>query len=427
MSNFTRKIIRQDNLRFRDSLGIDSPFLDKFFTKNTLKQNYATKKVRVIEVIPVNIDQTSQLISANNEDANLFVQFQNQTGLFKAIYAEQNISTQIPSKDDEGYMEFLSSICLGQNGGFFFTNETISPDSLVEVSYDETDRNAPVILNKIISTETTSFLEAAKGLFDSKQQSSVSTAISKNPSAIEGLELFKGAHQQEFEKLNQQTKQKLSTFGLGDSRLRKDAAYLFGNAVKEAKMLGVELTTIGGFTTNKKGGPSMHYLGLAHDFTMPSGMTDLNKNKFVVVYEGGRQWTVYGKTSLSSVKEITVNATIANTNVSTKTFSLKEVPYTGRLVNITKLMAKYGFVPISAKNESAPPTKNYGQYTSQNNIKGYAKTEWWHFQLNSALKPGDLYGEQLLKIMTESEAKALVSTFGNWEQVKNYKYGSEFR
>lgn len=427
MSNFTRKIIRQDNLRFRDSLGIDSPFLDKFFSKNTLKQNYISKKVRVIEVISVYINNETQLVSLNNEDVNLFSQLQNQTGLYKAVYIEQNISTQIPSKDDEGYMEFLSSVCLGNNGGFFFTNESISPDTLVEIQYDETDRNAPVILNKVISTETTSFLEAAKGLFDSKQQSSLSTAISKNPSAIEGLELFNGAHQQEFKKLNQQTKQKLSSIGIGDSRLRKDAAYLFNSAVKEAKMFGVELTTAGGFVTAKKGGPSMHYLGLAHDFAMPSGMTDLNKNKFVVVYEGGRQWTVYGKTSLSSVKEITVNASIASTNVSAKTFSLKEVPYTGRLVNITKLMAKYGFVPISAKNESAPPTKNYGQYISQNNVNGYEKTEWWHFQLNSALKPGDLYGEQLLKIMTESEAKALVSSFGIWEQVKNYKYGENFR
>lgn len=425
MSNFTRKIIKQDNLRFRDSLGIDSPFLDKFFTKNTLKENIVTKKVRVVEVIPINISQDTQLIGLNNENVNLFTsQQQNVTGLNKVIYVEESDAPDAPSKDSENFIDYLSTLCLGYGGGFFFTNESISPDTLVEVQHDETDRNAPVKLLSIVSNETVTIIEAAKNLFDSKNQSGLTNTNSKNPSVIEGLQQFKGAHVQEFQDLSQKSKLELTSIGLSGSTLRKDAALLFQKAKKEIQMQGAELNSVGGFVTTKKGGPSLHYLGLAHDFATNSGFQNTNKNNFIIVYEGNKQWTVYAKSSLSSIVPITVNATIGST--TNGSFSMKEVPYTGRLVNVTKIMAKYGFVPISAKNGSHPPYPNYGQYTAPKGAK-YDSTEWWHFQLSLALKPGDLYGDQLLKIMTENEAKKIVSTFGNWDEVKNYRYGQEFR
>jgi hypothetical protein len=446
VSDYSRTIIKKDNTRFRDAIGIDSPFLDKFFYNNDLKQNLVNKKVRVIQIISVSLEEGSSVVGMNNEDTSLFSSL-GSSALYKIIYAEESQETLPP--EDPGYNNQMASMCLGQGGGYFFHNGIITIDSLIEVEYDETDRNKPVrLVNEISSGSPISTAKSLVDQFFNKDQIPLSQSKNENPYSIEGLKLFEGKHRQDFLDINKKGKQKIvgiSGFppdqGLSSAQLREDAALSFKNFKKEVESLGGKLTSSGGLVPGTYGKSkntkvvdangqehkvscSLHYLGIAHDFAMPSGMTSIDKN-FLVVYQGSKKWTVYAKTNSTSVPVMTIKPTLARSekvNGKMRVF-FKQTTYTGRLINITQLAAKYGFLPISANSNSHPPSVDYsGEYMAPQGAK-YDLTEWWHFQLDSAINPGETFGSQILKIYTEEDAR---KQFPEWDIRKNLVYKKDF-
>lgn len=439
MSDYSRTIIKKDNTRFRDAIGIDSPFLDKFFYNNDLKQNLVNKKVRVVQIIPVAIEEGSSLVGMNNEDTSLFSSI-GSASLFKIIYAEESQETLPP--EDSGFNNQIASMCLGQGGGYFFHNGIITIDSLIEVEYDETDKNKPArLVNEVSSGSPFSTGKSLIEQFFNKDQIPLSQSKNENPYSIEGLKLFQGKHKQDFLDINKKGKQKIVEIsGLG-AKLREDAALSFNNFKKEVESLGGKLTSSGGLVAGTYGKSmntkvydadgnehkvscSLHYLGIAHDFAMPSGMTSIDKN-FLVVYEGSKKWTVYAKTNSTSVPMMTIKPTLARSakvDGKMRVF-FKQTTYTGRLINITQLAAKYGFLPISANSNSHPPSVDYsGEYMAPEGAK-YDSTEWWHFQLDSAINPGETFGSQILKIYTEEDAR---KQFPKWDIRKNLVYKKDF-
>ena len=152
----------------------------------------------------------------------------------------------------------------------------------------------------------------------------------------------------------------------------------------------------------------MHYVGLAFDLALPTGMQNIKTDPYVIEKSGNREWTVWCRTEDPSVPVKTLKGVIAKTR-SGKTI-IEEKQITDRFFNFTELAEQHGFKPIKAR-------------TSFFRGGSYTGAEWWHFQWEKALqKNKSVFGEELLKLYDLQRCES----FHYWDEVKNCVFGIDW-
>lgn len=201
--------------------------------------------------------------------------------------------------------------------------------------------------------------------------------------------------------------------GFSTTVLRSDAAIAYKELKAEVNALGGVVTSAGGRRALASGaGParsktSMHYVGLAFDMSLATGLQNTATDPFLCVrVPGTRKWTVWCKSEkapLVSLNVVTCRTVKGKTQLTTTKMDVKAF-------NFTEVAAKHGFIGISAR-------KSFFEGGS------YSGSEWWHFQYNRALTPGvSKFGEELLKVYTLSQAQK----FAYWNEVKDYVFGKNW-
>lgn len=182
--------------------------------------------------------------------------------------------------------------------------------------------------------------------------------------------------------------------------LRQDAAESYQSLRKEALSLGGVLTSAGGKRgLSSKAGParsktSMHYVGLALDLALPTGMQDPDTDPYLVEMEDDRYWRIWCKTNDPCVPEVTVKSAYAARIGGKSVIRFKTV--TCRAFDLTSLFKKHGWERIRAR-------KSF--FTGGS----YGGAEWWHFQYERALTPGkSTFGTELLKLYSQQQAEKFV-------------------
>lgn len=193
--------------------------------------------------------------------------------------------------------------------------------------------------------------------------------------------------------------------------LRSDAAQSYNALRAEVVALGGVLTSAGGRRgLASKAGParskkSMHYVGLALDLALPTGMQDPDTDPYLVQMEDDRYWRIWCKTENASVPEVTIKSAYATRVGGKSVIRFKEV--TCRAFDLTALFAKHGWERIRGRRSF---------FTGG----AYGGAEWWHFQYERALTPGvSTFGGELLKVYPLTQAQKFVY----WGEAKNCVFG----
>jgi len=184
-----------------------------------------------------------------------------------------------------------------------------------------------------------------------------------------------------------------------------NVTYLRQDAAESFKMIRQELHDAGAIVTSSGGrrllsasvGPnrsqtSLHYLGIAHDLFVWSAMIDPFNDPYIVERSDDRQWTVWARATKDG--PLTTNS---NKIVRGYTYDHNEIDVTGRFINVTKVFEHHGWHGISARSSF---------FTRKNKMGA----EWWHFQYEAALSPGDRFGDQLLL----SNKMSKLQTYSLW-------------
>ena len=190
--------------------------------------------------------------------------------------------------------------------------------------------------------------------------------------------------------------------------LREDAAKAYNALREDILALGGVITSAGGkraLTSSKrsksKSTKSMHYIGLAFDMALDSGMENPKRERYAIENIGNREWNVWCKTDNPDVPERTINAF---------TYKCTKIPVTGRYFSFTELAKKHGFYPIKARGWFL----RGGKYTG---------AEWWHFQYEAGLEKGaSTFGTELLRLYSRSDCEK----FEHWDISKNCVFGVDW-
>lgn len=199
--------------------------------------------------------------------------------------------------------------------------------------------------------------------------------------------------------------------GYSSLTLRSDTAKKYCDLYDDVKSMGGIVTTAGGKRSiNSKSSPSrsrksMHYVGLAFDLALPTGMQDAYDDPFVITASKNGYWEVWCRTDDVSISFKTLEAVIA-TSKSGNTKTTKVI-VKDRFFSFTELANNHGFKPIK-------PRRSFlrgGSYTG---------AEWWHFQLECFLVRGSTrFGDELLKTYDISKAE----NFVYWKESKDCIFG----
>ena len=202
--------------------------------------------------------------------------------------------------------------------------------------------------------------------------------------------------------------------GYGSLTLRVDTAAAYQDLYDDVQSLGGVITTAGGKrslaskTSPSRSKKSMHYVGLAFDLALPTGMQNVKTDPYVIVSRGNREWEVWCRTNDESVPVVTLEGTTVSTS-SGKT-KIKTTKVSGRFFSFTELADQHGFKPIKARSSFF----RGGSYTG---------AEWWHFQWEKSLIHGtSKFGEELLKLYPKDRCKQ----FAYWDQVKDCIFGIDW-
>jgi len=202
--------------------------------------------------------------------------------------------------------------------------------------------------------------------------------------------------------------------GYKGMRLREDAAAAYKKMYKEVHGLGGIITTAGGKrslsskVTANRSKTSMHYVGRAFDLALPTGMSNVATDPYLMVRDGDRKWTVWCRTEDVACPEVTLEACYV-TRKNKKTI-LKTKPVTVRAFNFTEVAERHGFHGIPGRRS----------FFSGGSAMG---AEWWHFSWRVGLEKGvSTFGEELLKVYTHETVSALP----HWDQVRGAIYGKDF-
>ncbi len=171
--------------------------------------------------------------------------------------------------------------------------------------------------------------------------------------------------------------------------LRTDAATAYRNIYEEVKSKGGVLTSSGGIRSlsarvgRSRSAVSFHYLGLALDLFIYSGMVNLEKDPYVISHEGERLFRVWARCDKNHAETDKVE------NVFQYNHREDGVSQSGSFFDLTALFEKNGFKPI----KSRPSFEDGGSLMG---------AEWWHFQYETGLIPMiSTFGSQLLKVYSE--------------------------
>ncbi|MBW1853978.1 MAG: peptidoglycan-binding protein [Deltaproteobacteria bacterium] len=177
--------------------------------------------------------------------------------------------------------------------------------------------------------------------------------------------------------------------GYGQLSLRNDVASAYNEIYKELHSNGAILTSSGGIrslhtkVTRSRSTTSFHYLGLALDLYIYSGMVDPENDPYIISREKPSAYRVYARCSNEKVDEKKIE------NIITYNDRTKGVTIEGGFFDLTALFEGVGFKPIRAR-----PTFEEGS-----SILG---AEWWHFQFEKGLIPDvTTFGSELLKVYSK--------------------------
>jgi hypothetical protein len=197
--------------------------------------------------------------------------------------------------------------------------------------------------------------------------------------------------------------------GYAKFTIREDAAEAYLALREEVLSLGGHITSAGGRRvlsnskkSKSKSTKSLHYVGLAIDLALDSGMGSRpGRQPFVIEEMGDRKWNVWCKTENPDVPERTIEA---------YTYHHIRKNVTGRYFSFTELAEKHGWYPIRARSWFM----RGGKYTG---------AEWWHFQFNKALEKGkSKFGTELLKVYDREDCEK----FAYWDESKNCTFGIDW-
>lgn len=188
-------------------------------------------------------------------------------------------------------------------------------------------------------------------------------------------------------------------------QLRNDVSRDFRALVDELDKLSVKLTSSGSrrslstVANKNQSSTSYHYLGIALDLYVYSGMVDPRKDPFVVQWDAPNgQWRVYARVPEKLRADLPSMGVVHHLVDHGFTFDrdksqLADPKYTKRvsiqperMVDLTALMSKHGFFPIRPKASFFSMTKNNGG------------AEWWHFQHERYVHDLDKFGDQLYQL-----------------------------
>lgn len=207
--------------------------------------------------------------------------------------------------------------------------------------------------------------------------------------------------------------------GYTRTTLREDAAEAYQALYEEVHKRGGMITSAGGKRDLRQSSganrsrKSMHYVGIAFDMALPTGMYKPDEDPFIIERDQGRYWTVWCRTDHPSFEERSIKAVVCRRRKNAKGKSYTEIQekiVTARVFNFTKLAKEFGFERIQARSSF---------------FRGgsYGGAEWWHFQFEKCLTPGESkFGEELLKVYSLSECEK----FQYWNEVKNDVYKKEW-
>ncbi len=196
--------------------------------------------------------------------------------------------------------------------------------------------------------------------------------------------------------------------------LRSDAAESYNRLREDVIKLGGVLTSAGGRRgLTSKAGParskkSMHYVGLALDLALPTGMNNPEKDPYLIEMEKDRYWRIWCKTDSEDVPEVTIKSAYVTRKGGKSVIRFKEI--TCRAFDLTALFKKHGWERIRGRR-------------SFYRGGAYGGAEWWHFQYEAALVPKiSTFGNELLKVYTLSQAKKFIY----WNVSKNCIFGKNW-
>ena len=202
--------------------------------------------------------------------------------------------------------------------------------------------------------------------------------------------------------------------GYSSITLREDAAKSYNALRDEILSLGGVITSAGGRRPlTSKSSPSrskksMHYVGLALDLALPTGMQKPDKDPYIIVKDTSRYWTVWCRTNNPEVPEVELQA-VRVSRKGGKTV-LSEETVKCRAFNLTEVFEKHGWKRIKAR-------RSFFRGGS------YGGAEWWHFQYEDALEEGiSTFGNELLKVYSLKSAKKFIY----WNISKNCVFGKNW-
>ena len=214
--------------------------------------------------------------------------------------------------------------------------------------------------------------------------------------------------------------------GYTRTTLRSDCAVKYNAFYKEVHQHGGIVTSAGGKRGLTAGGgasqskKSMHYIGLAFDMALPTGMQHGDGSDPYVVCkdpETPRKWIVWCRVLddnaplAGEVEEVTLTGWYMTTQCNSKGKKYTELhsyEWTGRAINVTEIAAKHGFVGIRARKSSMTGGSSSG-------------LEWWHWQNDGLLtKNVSTFGQELLKVYDLAFIK---KKFRWWDASKGCVFG----
>jgi hypothetical protein len=173
--------------------------------------------------------------------------------------------------------------------------------------------------------------------------------------------------------------------------LRSDAANAYRKIYNRLKSRGGMLTSSGGLrslnsgTGGNRSPTSLHYLGLALDLYIFSGMVDPKTDPYVISRKCARVYEVFARVSENNSEIERIENAITYDN------RIKGVNVKGSFINLTQLFNNFGFEGIRAK----PAFEKGGDRTG---------AEWWHFQYEKPLIAGQTtFGDELLKVYSKKD------------------------
>jgi hypothetical protein len=160
----------------------------------------------------------------------------------------------------------------------------------------------------------------------------------------------------------------------------RDAAHYYREMYAEAKQHGILVTSSGSLRALNadvsvgRSATSLHYLSIAFDLFIGSGMGNPDTDPYVLQLVNNR-WIVWArvyddKAPLAPKDRMTIERPI-----TMQARRGRGKPTEGVFVNFTELAAKYGFLGI-------PPWRTFLSGGS------WITAEWWHFQNEWCLMPG---------------------------------------